>query len=318
MRLISLKEIATLFTITIRNWQEDRAPRLGAALAYYMALSLAPTLLILLAISGLVFGANAAEGRLVSQIRGLVGGDGAKVIQGLLKGTHRPSSGITATVLGLVTLFFSATAVVSELKDALNTIWKVPEDAACSRVRSMLNLVIERLLSFALVLGAGLFLLASLIVNVWISAAGEFLNSVAAPPRGLIRTADWVVSFAVITILFAFIFKVLPKVPMKWKDVTVGAVLTSLLFTAGKSLLAVYLGKASFTDTYGAASSLVIVLVWVYYSAQVFYLGAEFTRAYGLSLRTKVHRFRRWDTEKKRYETRKSVPGRSKPGLRTQ
>jgi membrane protein len=130
MRLISLKEIATLFTITIRNWQEDRAPRLGAALAYYMALSLAPTLLILLAISGLVFGANAAEGRLVSQIRGLVGGDGARVIQGLLKGTHRPSSGITATVLGLVTLFFSATAVVSELKDALNTIWKVPEDAA--------------------------------------------------------------------------------------------------------------------------------------------------------------------------------------------
>jgi membrane protein len=144
------------------------------------------------------------------------------------------------------------------------------------------------------------------------SAAGEFLNSVAAPPRGLIRTADWVVSFAVITILFAFIFKVLPKVPMKWKDVTVGAVLTSLLFTAGKSLLAVYLGKASFTDTYGAASSLVIVLVWVYYSAQVFYLGAEFTRAYGLSPRTKVHRFRRWDTEKKRYQTRKTVLGRSR------
>ncbi len=280
MRLISLKEIAALFAITIHNWQEDRAPRLGAALAYYMALSLAPTLLILLAISGFAFGADAAEGRLVSQIQGLVGVEGAKVIHALLKGTHRPSSGITATVLALITLFFSATAVVSELKDALNTIWKVPDDASCSRVRSMLNLVIERLLSFALVLGAGLFLLASLIVNVWISAAGQFLNSVAAPPRDLLRTVDWVVSFAVITILFAFIFKVLPKVPMRWKEVTVGAVLTSLLFTAGKSLLAVYLGKASFTDTYGAASSLVIVLVWVYYSAQVFYLGAEFTRAY--------------------------------------
>jgi membrane protein len=245
-----------------------------------MALSLAPTLLILLAISGFAFGGNVAEGHLVSQIRGLVGGEGAKVIQALLKGTHRPLSGITATMLGLVTLFFSASAVVSELKDALNTIWKVPEDTTCSRVRGMLNLVTERLLSFVLVLGAGLFLLASLIVNVWISAAGQYLKSVATPPRVLIQTADWVVSFAVITVLFAFIFKVLPKVPMKWKDATVGAVLTSLLFTAGKSLLGVYLGKASFTDTYGAASSLVIVLVWVYYSAQVFYLGAEFTRAY--------------------------------------
>jgi membrane protein len=280
MRLISPKEIATLFTITVHNWQEDRAPRLGAALAYYMALSLAPTLLILLAISGFAFGANAAEGRLVSQIQRLVGGEGARVIQGLLKGTRQPSSGITATVLGLVTLFFSATAVVSELKDALNTIWKVPEDTTCSRVRSMLNLVTERLVSFVLVLGAGFFLVVSLIVNVWISAADQYLNSVAAPPRGLTQTADWVVSFAVITVLFAFIFKVLPKVPVKWVDVTVGAVLTSLLFTAGKSLLGVYLGKASFTDTYGAASSLVIVLVWVYYSAQVFYLGAEFTRAY--------------------------------------
>ncbi|HLM97712.1 MAG TPA: YihY/virulence factor BrkB family protein [Bryobacteraceae bacterium] len=280
MRLISLKEIATLFTITIHNWQEDRAPRLGAALAYYMALSLAPALLILLSISGFAFGTNAAEGHLVSQIQSLVGVEGAKVIHALLKGTHQPSSGITATVLALVTLFFSATAVVSELKDALNTIWKVPEDTTCSRVRSMLNVVTERLLSFVLVLGAGLFLLASLIVNVWISAADQFLTSVAAPPRALIQTADWVVSLTVITVLFAFIFKVLPKVPMKWEDVTVGAVFTSLLFTAGKSLLGVYLGKASFTDTYGAASSLVIVLVWVYYSAQVFYLGAEFTRAY--------------------------------------
>lgn len=280
MRLISLKEPAALFRVTIHNWQEDRAPRLGAALAYYMALSLAPTLLILLGISGFAFGASAAEGRLILQIQGLVGGDGAKVIRGLLIGTHRPSSGFTATALALVTLFFSATAVVSELKDALNTIWKVPEDAACGPVRSILNMVTERLVSFTLVLGAGLFLLGSLIVNVWISAADQYLNSVAAPPRALIRIADWVVSFAVITLLFAFIFKVLPKVPVKWQDVTVGAVLTSLLFTAGKVLLGVYLGKASFTDTYGAASSLVIVLVWVYYSAQVFYLGAEFTRAY--------------------------------------
>jgi membrane protein len=280
MSYIRRNEIVPLVKLTVQNWQTDRAPRLGAALAYYMALSLAPTLVILLAVSSFVFGANAAEGRMVSQIRGLVGNEGAKGIQALLKGAHRPSSGITATVLGLVTLFFSATAVVSELRDALNMIWKVPEDTTCSRVRSVVNVVKERFLSFSVVLGAGFFLLASLIVNVWISAAGRYLNSVAAPPRGLIQTADWVVSFVVITVLFAFIFKVLPNVPLKWSDVTVGAVLTSLLFTAGKSLLGVYLGRASFTDTYGTASSLVILLVWVYYSAQVFYLGAEFTHVY--------------------------------------
>lgn len=280
MSHIRLKEIAPLIRVTVQNWQKDRAPRLGAALAYYMALSLAPTLVILLAISSFVFGANAAEGRLISQIRGLVGGEGAKVIQVLLTGIHRPPSGIATTVLGLVALFFGATAVVGELRDALNTIWKVPEDTTCSRGRSMWNLVKERLLSFALVLGAGLFLLASLIVSAWRTAAGEYLTSVAAPPRALIQAGDWVVSFVVITLLFAFIFKVLPNVSLKWGDVTIGAVLTSLLFTAGKTLLAVYLGRATFTDTYGAASSLVIMLVWIYYSAQVFFLGAEFTRAY--------------------------------------
>jgi len=280
MSHIRLKEIAPLIRVTVQNWQKDRAPRLGAALAYYMALSLAPTLVILLAISSFAFGANGAEGRLVSQIRGLVGGEGAKVIQAMIKGAHRSSSGIAATVLGLVALFFGATAVVGELRDALNMIWKVPEDKICSRGRSMWNLVKGRLLSFALVLGAGLFLLASLIVSAWRTAAGQYLNSVAAPPHALIQTADWLVSFVVVTLLFAFIFKVLPSVSLKWGDVTIGAVLTSLLFTAGKSLLGVYLGRASFTDTYGAASSLVILLVWVYYSAQVFYLGAEFTRAY--------------------------------------
>ncbi len=277
---IHLNQIATLIRVTVQNWQKDRAPRLGAALAYYMALSLAPTLVILLAISSFVFGANGAEGRLVSQIRGLVGGDGAKVMQAMIKGAHRSSSGIAATVLGLVTLFFGATAVVGELRDALNTIWKVPEDTTCSRGRSVWNLVKERLLAFALVLGAGLFLLASLIVSAWRTAAGQYLDSVATLPQALIHIADWLVSFVVITLLFAFIFKVLPNVTLKWGDVIIGAVFTSLLFTAGKSLLGVYLGRATFTDTYGAASSLVILLVWVYYSAQVFYLGAEFIRVY--------------------------------------
>ena len=280
MKHIPLKEIAPLSKVAFQNWQNDRAPRMGAALAYYIALSLAPTVLILLAIAGLAFGAQAAEGRLVSQIQGFVGYEGAKAIQTMIEGARQPSRGIAATVLGLATVFFAASAVVSELRDAMNTIWRVPEDTTSTTVRSIFNLVKDRLLSFALVLASGLFLVASLIVNAWIFAAGKYLNSGAAPPEALVQTTDWVVSFVVITVLFAFIFKVLPRVPLHWGDVTIGAVATSLLFTAGKVLLGVYLGKAGFTDTYGAAGSLVIVLVWVYYSAQVLFLGAEFTRAY--------------------------------------
>jgi membrane protein len=280
MNHIPFKEIAPLSKVVFQNWQNDRAPRMGAALAYYIALSLAPTVLILLAIAGLAFGAQAAEGRLVSQIQGLVGYQGAKAIQTMIEGARQSSKGIAATVLGLVTVFFAASAVVSELRDAMNTIWRVPEDTTSSTVRSIFNLVKERLVSFALVLASGLFLVASLIVNAWIFAAGKYLNWGAAPPEALVQTTDWVVSFVVITVLFAFIFKVLPRVPLHWGDVTMGAVGTSLLFAAGKFLLGLYLGKAGFTDTYGAAGSLVVILVWVYYSAQVLFLGAEFTRAY--------------------------------------
>lgn len=279
MTAIPLKEIAPLIRVTVQNWLTDRAPRLGAALAFYLALSLAPTLVILLAIAGLLFSASTAESRLISESRGLVGQAGAEAIQAMIEGTHRPRSGIAAILLGLVPLFIGATAAVSELKDALNTIWKVPDDKTSSTARSMFNVVKERFLSFVVVLCAGLFLLTSLIVNAGISAAGQFLKPVA-PPKALIQTVDWIVFFVVVTVLFAFVFKVLPSVSLEWGDVIIGAVLTSLLFTAGKSLLGVYLGRAGFGDTYGAAGSLVILLVWVYYSAQVLFFGAEFTRAY--------------------------------------
>jgi membrane protein len=279
MNRIPLKEIPPLIRVAFQNWQNDKAPRMGAALAYYIALSLAPTVLILLAIAGLVFGAQAAEGRLVSQIQGLVGYEGARAIQTMIEGA-RQSRSIAATVLGLVTVFFAASAVVSELRDAMNTIWQVREDTTSSTVRSIFNLVKDRLLSFALVLASGLFLVVSLIVNAWVFGAGKYLNWGAALPEALVQTADWVVTFVVLTVLFAFIFKVLPSVPLHWSDVTMGAVATSLLFAGGKFLLGVYLGKAGFADTYGAAGSLVIILVWVYYSAQVLFLGAEFTRAY--------------------------------------
>jgi len=253
---------------------------MGAALAYYIALSLAPTVLIVLAIVGFAFGAQAAEARLIYQVQGLVGYEGAKPIQTMIEGARQSSRGLAATVLGLVTVFFASSAVVSELRDAMNTIWRVPEETTSSAVRSIFNLVKERLLSFALVLASGLFLVVSLIVNAGIFAAGRYLNAGEVPPVTFVQATDWLVSFVVITLLFALIFKVLPRVPLRWGDVTLGAIVTSLLFAAGKLLLGVYLGKAGFADTYGAASSLVIVLVWVYYSAQVLFLGAEFTRAY--------------------------------------
>jgi len=280
MNRIPLKEVVPLGKVAFQNWLNDKAPRMGAALAYYIALALAPTVLILVAIAGLAFGAQSAEGRLVSQIQGFVGYEGARAIQAMIEGASRSSRGTAATVLGLVTVFFASSAVVSELRDAMNTIWHIPEDTTSSAVRSIFNLVKDRLLCFALVLASGLFLVVSLIVNAWIFAAGKYLNSGSAPPEALVQTTDWVVSFVVITVLFAFIFKALPRVPVHWGDVGIGAVATSLLFTAGKILLGVYLGKAGFADTYGAAGSLVIVLVWVYYSAQVLFLGAEFTRAY--------------------------------------
>jgi membrane protein len=283
MRAIPLKQILPLFGVTVRNWIDDRVPRLGAALAFYIALSLAPTLVILLAIAGLLFSAKAAENRLMLEIQGLVGQVGAKAIQAMIAGVHRPRSGIVTILLGLVPLFIGSSAAVTELKDALNTIWKVPEDKTSSTARNMFNVVKERFLSFAVVLGAGLFLLTSLLVNAGISAAGEFLKPVTVP-GSLIETVDWVVFFVVITVLFAFVFKVLPNVSLEWSDVIIGALLTSFLFSVGKSLLGLYLSRAGFADTYGAAGSLVILLVWVYYSAQVLFFGAEFTRAYACRL----------------------------------
>jgi membrane protein len=284
MNLPPFKEVTPLIRETIRNWHRDRAPRMGAALAYYITLSLAPTVVIVLAVAGLAFGAKAAQGRLVWQIQGLIGDEGAKVIQSLIDGTHAPYSGIIATFLGMATLFFGGTAAVTELRDALNTIWQVPDDMHASHARNLLNVAKERLQAFALVFVAGVVLLVSVIIHAWISAAVTYLRLAAGTvPPVLIHSFDWLVSFALITLLFASIFKVLPAVQLKWRDVAAGSLLTSILFTAGKLLLGVYLTEAGFAEKYGAAGSLVVLLVWVYYSAQGVFLGAEFTRVYALS-----------------------------------
>jgi len=283
---IRFRDIASLLRVTTQNWLNDRGPRLGAALAYYMALSLAPSVVIILAVAGLAFDPKAAQSRLILQIQGLMGKQVATVIQTVIHGADRPFGGFAATALGLFTLFFGATAMISELRDSLNTIWKVPIDTTSGHVRSMVNLAGERLVSFAIVLGVGVFLLASLVVHSWITETGQHLSSVGAPPYLLVRAVSGVISFLIVTGLVALAFKFLPNVSLKWADVVTGAVFTALLFTLGRFLLGVYLGAAHFADSYGTAGSLVVFLVWVYYSAQVLYFGAEFTRAYS---KTRAH-----------------------------
>src|SRR5579863_4851956 len=222
MKNIPLKEIVPLLKATVCNWQNDRAPRLGAALAFYLALSLAPSVIIILGVAGFAFGAEAAQNRLVLLTQGLVGNAGAEIIQTVITEANRPMGGKAATVFGLFVLFFGATSMVSELRDSLNTIWRVPEDSTYNRFRSMINIVGARLASAGLVLAAGLFLLASLILHAWINTTLRFLNWRTPPPPAFTRIVGEVISFFAMTLVFALIFKFLPKIQIKWGDVTVG------------------------------------------------------------------------------------------------
>ncbi|MGI8741438.1 MAG: YihY/virulence factor BrkB family protein [Bryobacteraceae bacterium] len=275
-------QVAGLVKSTFSAWSEDNIPRLGAALAYYTALSLAPLLLVVVAVAGLAFGKQAVQGELVWQIKDIVGEQGAKVIQDLIQAAHTQRGGIAATIVGLLTLFFGASSVVMELSDALNTIWHVPRDPNQTGLTSMFRYMKQRFVSFAMVLGVGFLLLVSLLVNAGLSAAGRFFDQLLPVPEYVLHIVNLTISFLVITFLFAVIYKVLPDVRLKWSDVAVGAAVTSLLFTLGKFLLGLYLGKSTIASTYGAAGSFIIVLVWVYYSAQIFFLGAEFTRIYSI------------------------------------
>jgi membrane protein len=279
LRLRSV-EIGQLLKQTVNAWVDDNAPRLGASLAFYTLLSLAPLLIIVVAVAALAFGQKAAQGQLIWEIQDLVGKEGAQAIQGLIQSAYKPAAGTMATVLGLLTLVFGASAVVVELRDALNIIWHVPAAAAFSSLRSFARLIEERFYLFGLILGVGFLLLVSLALNAAISALGSLFGSQLPVSESVLRLAVFLISFLVITFLFAAIYKFLPDTQLKWSDVIVGACFTSLLFTIGKQLIGIYLGRASFGSAYGAAGSLVIVLVWVYYSAQLFFLGAEFTKIY--------------------------------------
>jgi len=279
LRCVAWRDVFALVKITYDGWIEDKAPRLGASLAFYTLLSMAPMTIVIIAIAGLVFGRKAAEGRLVWEIQGLVGRQAALVIQSLLGSARGSGRGLVATLVGLGTLFFGATAVVNELRDALNTIWRVPPKPEQGYLQSVLSILKVRFVSFAVVVGVGFLLMALLLINAFLQAFGPYLEEVA-PAHWIPQATYSIVSFVVMTALFAAIFKLLPDITLEWGDVMIGSVFTAALFSIGRFLIGLYLGTSSVASAYGAAGSLVILLVWVYYSAQVFFFGAEFTAAY--------------------------------------
>jgi membrane protein len=262
------------------HWSRDDAPRLAASLAYYTILSSAPLLVISIAVADRVFGEKAVQGQLAWEIQTLVGGDAAQAIQAVIRGAHRPSSGLIATILSIATLVVGASSVVVELHSALNLIWGIPDPDAGSWLGNVMAFVKQRFYSAVVVTAAGCLLLVSLVASVFITTIGEFFSPLLPTPPWVLHLGAFVASFIVVTLLFGAIYKLLPDIRLRWSDVLIGASVTSLLFTIGKQALAIYLGRVGFESTYGAAWTVVIVLVWVYYSAQLFFLGAEFTKVY--------------------------------------
>lgn len=274
--LAFIKEIGSILREATSDFFEDKAPQQGAALAFYSLLSIAPLLMIAIAIAASVFGEDAARGQLDTQIRDLVGDEGAQAIQSILKHAHRPSAGTVATAIGIVTLLFGASGVFGQLQEAMNTIWDVPPKPEAS----IWDMVRRRFLSFAMVLVIGFLLLVSLVLSTAISAAGKYLHEYLPGSEAGLQLANTLTSLAIITVLFALIFKVLPDATVAWRDVWLGAFLTSLLFTVGKLLIGLYLGRSGMASAYGTAGSLVVLIVWVYYSAQILFFGGEMTHVY--------------------------------------
>lgn len=278
------------------GWWNDNVPRLGASLAYYTLFALAPILVIAISVAGLVFGPEAVRGEIVGQIQELVGRQGAEGVQAMLKGASKPSDSILATVVGGLTAFLGATGAFIELQYALNAIWRVKPRPGVS-VKAFL---LERLISFGLVVAVGFLMLVSLLVSAALAALNRYLGGAFPGLTAIWEAGNVLVSLGVITVLFALVYKVLPDVLLTWRDVWIGALVTAGFFSIGKQLIGLYLGTSSVASAYGAAGSVVVLLIWVYYSAQIVLLGAEFTRFY-------VERFRGAPPPEK-HATRDSKP----------
>jgi membrane protein len=274
--MLDAKSLWSLTKESASQWSADFAPSMGAALAYYTIFSIAPLIIIAIAVAGFFFGADAARGEIFGQVRGLVGDQGATAIEAAVKSASQTGGGTFAAIAGVVTLLIGATSVFGELQSDLDRIWDSPKPEKSG----IWGLLRGRLLSFGMVLGIGFLLLVSLVLSAALSALGHFWNGWFPGWEVLLQGINFVIGFLVVTGLFGMIYKFLPRCDIGWTDVWIGAAVTSLLFSIGKLLIGLYLGKSSVASSFGAAGSLVIVLLWVYYSAQIFLLGAEFTRTY--------------------------------------
>lgn len=277
-----MKQIWRLAKAAFTGWRDDYAQSMGAALAYYTLFSIAPLLLIVISIAGLVFGQDAARGEIIGQLNSLMGQRGALAIQTLLESVSRPTEGIAATVIGVVLLLVGATSVFGELQDSLDRIWKAPVREGSG----LWHLLRARLLSFGMILGIGFLLMVSLVFSAGLAAISKWWAPMFSGWMLIAGTLNTLFSFALTTGMFAMIYKTMPRAHIEWEEVWIGAVMTAVMFTIGKWLIGIYIGNSAFSSAYGAAGSILVLLIWVYYSAQIFLMGAEFTRAYSQVLGT--------------------------------
>jgi membrane protein len=281
----AIRGIKSIVAQSLSAWLAHDASSMGAALAFYTLFSVAPILIIALAVAGYLFGANTAEAELLSQLRALTGDAGVEALRNLLSSAHYSDKRGAAASIGITTLLVGATSVFGELQRALDVIWGIPEGKTDG---AWWELVRRRLLSFGMVLGVGFLLLVSLLASAALAALGGWMQSRFPWLRVLLPVLDIAMSFGMTVLLFAMIYKYIPRQTIAWRDVWIGAAVTAFLFAVGKSLIGIYLGRSSFSSAYGAAGSLIVLLLWIYYSAQIFLLGAEFTRVFAYAHGSRV------------------------------
>lgn len=283
-----LKNLPRIFKLTYQGWKEDNGSRLAAALTYYTVFSLAPMLIIAIAVAGLIWQRQAVQDQVLSQMQGLIGEQGRTFIAGLLDSASRPAQGIFATIVGIITLIFGALGVFNELHNSLNTVWDVPEKKITGMWNSIKEVIMNRFLSFTMVLGIGFMLLVSLLISTGITALGNWVGTFLPFQEVILQIINLIISIGILTLFFGLIFKILPDADIAWRDVWVGAFVTAVLFSIGKTLIGLYLGSSAVGTTFGAAGSLVLLLLWVYYSAQILFFGAEFTQVYANTLGSRI------------------------------
>ena len=308
-----LSNLPTILKLAYQDWKEDNASRLAAALAYYTIFSLAPMLVIVIAVTGLIWEADVARTQILNQIRDLLGQEGADFVANLISNRGNPAEGIVALILGILTLLFGALGVFNELHTSLNIIWNIRVKKVEGFLQSIKQLLIDRFLSFAMILAIGFLLLVSLVVTAVLSAAQETIGNAFPLSELLWQIVNLAISIAVITMLFALMFKFLPDAKIAWHDAWVGAFVTSLLFSLGKAAIGIYLGNSAVASAFGAAGSLVLLLLWIYYSAQILFFGAEFTQVYTNQFGSKI--VPEWKEASKQREAEESKESETQPFL---